>query len=74
MSSLHNIKITIVEAIYSCIIKKSLSKDMEDDLVGLLREDAYMYIYFCWLLFRWYPLYSKHDTHLPQKYTTSRSS
>ena len=43
----NNIKITIVEAKYLCIIKISLSKDLEDDLVGLLREDAYMYIYYC---------------------------
>ena len=69
MMTLDNIKIIIVEAIYLCLINKSLFKDMEDDLVGLLREDAYMYIHFCRMLYRWYPLYSKYDDHLPKKYT-----
>ena len=60
----------MVEAIYLCIIKKTVSKDMQDALVELLRKNAYMYIYLGWLLYRWRPLYSKYDDHLPKIYAT----
>ena len=65
MSSLDSYRIIMVQAVCLCIINKSLSKDLEDDLIGLLRRNAYMFIYLGWLLYRWYPLDSKHDEHLP---------
>ena len=67
--TLDNGQIAIVEAVYICIILKSLHKDLENELIGLLRRNAYMFIYFRWLLYRWYPLYSNYDDHLPKKYT-----
>ena len=56
--TLDNIQTTVVEAVYLCMIKKTVSKYIQDDLVELLRQNAYMYIYVCWLLYRWRPLYS----------------
>ena len=44
-------------------------EDIENALIGILRKNAYMFMYFGWLLHRWYPLYSKYDDHLPRKYT-----
>ena len=64
MRTLNNIQIVIVEVVYLCVIKKSLSKDIENELIKLLRTNAYMYIYLLWLLYRWRPLYSKYDDHL----------
>ena len=66
--TLDNVQIGIVEAVCLCIIKRSLSKDLENYLIELLRKNAYMFIYFCWLLYRWYPLFSKYDDHLLKKY------
>ena len=60
----------MVEAVYLCIIKKTVSKDMQHDLVELLRKNAYMYIYLGWLLYRWRPLFAKYDDHLPKTYAT----
>ena len=74
--TLDNVQMAIVEAVYICVIKKSLPKDIQNPLIGILRKNAYMFIYFGWLLHRWYPLYSKYDDHLLRKYTdqASRSS
>ena len=66
--TLDDFQITMVEAVYLCIIKRTVSKDMEDHLVELLRRNAYMYIYFGWLLHRWRPFYAKYDDHLPTRY------
>ena len=68
--TLDNLQITMVEAVYLCTIKKTVSKDMQNVLVDLLRKNAYMYIYLGWLLNRWRPLYSKYEDHLPKKYAT----
>ena len=40
-----NLQITTVEAVYLCIVKKTVSKDMQNDLVEILRKNAYMCIY-----------------------------
>ena len=56
--TLDNFQITMVEAVYLCIVKKTVSKYMQDDLVELLRKNASMYMYLCWLLYRWRPLNS----------------
>ena len=66
--TLDNFQIAMVETVDLCIIKKPVSKDMQDDLVELLRKNADMYIYLGWLSYRWRPLYSKYDDHLPKKY------
>ena len=68
--TLEIVQITMAEAVYFCIIKKAVSKDTQDGLVELLRKNAYMYIYLGWLLYRWRPLYSTYDDHLPTKYAT----
>ena len=67
--TLDNVQIAIVEVVYICIITKSLPKDIEDDLIGLLRKNAHMFIHLGKLLYRGYPLYSKYDEHLPKNYT-----
>ena len=59
--TLDNVQIAIEEAVYICLIEKSLPKDIENALIGLVRRNAYMFIHFGWLLYRWYPLYSKSD-------------
>ena len=65
--TLDNFQITMVEAVYLCMIKKTVSKDMQNNLVELLRKNAYMYMSLGWLLYRWHPLYSKYDGHVPKK-------
>ena len=70
MRTLDNFQITMVEAVYLCILKKTVSKDMQNGLVALLRKNAYIDIYLGWLLSRWRPFYSKYDDHLPTKYAT----
>ena len=50
--TLDDFQITMVEAAYLCIIKKTVSKDVEDHLVEILRRNAYMYIYLSCLLHR----------------------
>ena len=42
--TLDNVQIAIVDAVYICIIKKSLPKDVEDAVILLLRRNAYMFI------------------------------
>ena len=65
--TLDDFQITMVEAVYLCIIKKTVSKDVEDQLVELLRRNAYMYIYMDWLLYRWRPFYAKYDDQFTHK-------
>ena len=65
--TLDNVHIAIVEAVYICIIKKALPKYLEDDLIKLLRKNAFMFIYLGWLLYRWYRLFSKYADHLAKK-------
>ena len=60
----------MVEAVYLCIIRKTGSKDVQDDLVELVRKNAYMYIYLGWLLYRWRPLYAKYNDQLPKIFAT----
>ena len=60
-------QINMVEAVYSCIIKKTVSKDMQDDLVELLRKNAYMFLDGCYIVG---VRYTQYDDHLPKKYTT----
>ena len=72
--TLDHFKITMVEVVYSCVIKQTVSKDMQDALVELLRKNAYMYIYLGWLLYRWRPLFAKYDGHLPTRYATEYRS
>ena len=68
--TLDNDHTAIVDAVYICIIRKSLDKDLENDLVEhIYNLNIYMYIYLLWLLKRWRPLYSKYDEHLPKTYT-----
>ena len=67
--TLDHVQMATVEAVYICVIKKSLPKDKGNALIGILRKNAYMFINFGWLLHRWYPLYSKYDDHLPRTYT-----
>ena len=43
--TLDNFHITMVEAVYLCTIKETVSNDMQSDLVDLLQKNAYMYIY-----------------------------
>ena len=68
--TLDNLQITMLEAVYSCIIKKTVSKYMQDDLIELLRKNAYMYIYLGWQLYRWRPLFAKYDDRVPKTYAT----
>ena len=71
MKKLSNIEITIVEAIYLCIIKQSLPIDLEEDLIDYIYDrDPYMYIYLYWLKKRWHVLYAKNDDHLPTRCNT----
>ena len=68
MKQLSDIEITIVEAIYLCIIKGSLPIDLEEDLIQYVYDtDLYMYVYLCWLIQRWFPLYAGHKDHLPTR-------
>ena len=55
--TLDNGQIAIVEAVYICIIKESLPKDLEHDLIEhIYNLKQYMYIYLLlWLVYRWYP-------------------
>ena len=50
--TLDNVHIVIVEAVYICIIKKSLRKDIEDDLIKLLRKNAYSYLFGMVIIFK----------------------
>ena len=68
MKQLSDIEITIVEAIYLCIIKESLPIDLEEDLIQYVYDkDLYMYVYLCWLIQRWFPLYAGRKDHLPTR-------
>ena len=68
MKQLSDIEITIVEAIYLCIIKESLPIDLEEDLIQYVYDkDLYMNVYLCWLIQRWFPLYAGHKYHLPTR-------
>ena len=67
--TLDNVQMAIVEAVYIYVIRKSIPKDIEHALIGILRKNASMYIYLGWLLYHWYPICSKDDEHLPKEYT-----
>ena len=72
--TLNRNRITMVEAVYLCIIKKQLSQDVENALVNhIYNKDVYMYIYLCWLLNRWYPMYAQYVDHLPRKFSEELS-
>ena len=69
MEKLTNTQITIVEALYLCVIKRGLKSDTEYILIDrLYREHQNMYIYFYWLMYRWFPLYSRYKDDLPARY------
>jgi len=69
MKRLADIEITIVEAVYLCIIKETLPIELEEDLIGYIYDrDMYMYVYLCWLLHRWRDLFAKHEDHLPRRF------
>ena len=42
--TLDSFQITMVEAVYLCVIKKPVSKDMQDAIIELLRKNAYVYL------------------------------
>ena len=44
--TLGDFQITMVEAVCLCMIKKTVSKGVQDHFVELLQRNAYMYIYF----------------------------
>ena len=68
MKRLSRNEIVMVEALYLCIVGRSLPNDVVNGLIQRMCDsDMYMYIYLCWLLYRWYPLYSKYPEHLPKK-------
>ena len=68
MQRLNDNEMTVVKAVYLCMIKKSIPKQLEDDLICYIyTKDARMYIYLCWLLQRWHVLFAKHDDHLPTR-------
>ena len=69
MKRLSDIDITIVEAVYLCMIKETLPLQLEDDLVEYIyKRDPYMYVYLVWLFQRWYVLYAIHKDHLPTRF------
>ena len=58
--TLDNVQIAIVEAAYICIVKESLPKDLQDALTQhIYNLKQHMYIYLLWLVYHWYPLYSR---------------
>ena len=60
-------KITCVEAVYLSIIKRPLHPDVENGLIQhMYNKDIYMWIYLCWLLERWHPLYARYPDDLPK--------
>jgi hypothetical protein len=60
----------MTEAVYLCLIKHDVPTSLKDDLIlHIYNKNIYMYIYLCWLLERWYPLYSQHINDLPKKYS-----
>ena len=62
-------EITVVEAVYLTIITRPLLENLHTDLITFLyRTNIYMYIYICWLLKRWGPLYAQNTYHLPKRY------
>ena len=68
MEKLTSTQITIVEALYLCVIKKGLKPDTEYILIDrLYREHQNMYIYLDWLMYRWFPLYSRSKDDLPAR-------
>ena len=68
MEKLTNTQITIVEALYLCVIKKGLKPDTEYILIDrLYREHQNMYIYFDWLMYRWKYL-KQSEYELPARY------
>ena len=68
MEKLTNTQITIVEALYLCVIKKGLKPYTEYILIDrLYREHQNMYIYFDWLMYRWQYL-KQSEYELPARY------
>ena len=68
MKRLSDIEMTIVEAVYLCMIKETLPLQLEDDLIEYIyKRDLYMYVYLVWLFQRWYVLFAKHKDHLPTR-------
>ena len=69
MEKLTNTQLTIVEALYLCVIKRGLKPDTEYILIDrLYREHRNMYIYLDWMIYRWLPLYSRYEDDLPARY------
>ena len=65
---LRDTEITEVEAVYLCLFDLTISLDLKMGLIKRLYEiKPNMYAYLWWLIFRWRPLYAKHQTHLPTR-------